>query len=65
VHCGNTADLVESGNFTVIGLKEPTIVMDYMVFVVENPMYMSIVLFAIIFGAVLLYWILRILGVVN
>ena len=56
-HCGITADLVESANFTVTTAKEPTIIIDYMRIPIDYPAHTAGVIFIIITGAICIYWI--------
>ena len=62
-HCGNTTDLVESANFTVVTSKEPTYIMDYARFIIDNPAYVAFILLAIMFIASFIYWVLVLVGV--
>ena len=56
-HCGITANLVKSGNFTVINAKEPTIVIDFMRIPVDYPAHTAGFLFLIVLIAICIYWI--------
>jgi len=61
--CGNTADLVQSANFTVTIAEEPTWMVDMVRFVTQNPAYIAFAIFLLVAGAVLLYILLKLVGV--